>query len=369
MRLAWFRPAPPNGADPLDDSGALVEWLRASHHIDVITSALAHDFVWMQFRQPYDLCVFELDNTPAHQFAWPYLLHYGGVTMLRTLMLKESRGSALAERRQGDDYRAELEFRRDSRLLRAPVLASRLTVVAHESTAQALQEEYAEARVRFAPPGVHGVQGVQKVQDERTSASVTVGVLGATNQGDVIERACQRARDAGVPLTLIDEHPSDVVLREADIVIALRWPMAGEPDTAALAAMAAGRPVIVMETEVTADWPAYDPQTWRARGAAGGPPIAVSVDPRDEEHSLMVAIRDLARDRTLREELGAAAQAWWRAQATVEHAAAAWQGILEEARTLERPPRPADWPAHLTADGTEDARAILRDTGATVDFL
>jgi hypothetical protein len=374
MRLAWFRPAHPNGADPLDDSGALVEALRASHQIDVITAALAHDFVWMHYRHPYDLCVFELDNTPAHQFIWPYLFHYGGVTMLRTLMLNESRASALAERLRGDDYRAEFEFSGDARLLRAPLLASRAVVVAHEVTAAALQEEYPEARVRYAPSavqGVQGVQGVQKVQrvQRATSGVVTIGVLGATNQSDVIQRACQRACDAGAPVTLIDEQPPDVVLREADIVIAVRWPMSGEPETAALAAMAAGTPVVVMETEVTADWPAYDPQTWRPRGTAGGGPIAVSIDPRDEEHSLMVAIRDLARDPTLRQELGAAAQAWWRAHATVEQSAAEWERIIEEARTLEPPRRPAGWPAHLTADGTEKARAILRDTGGTVDFL
>jgi hypothetical protein len=367
MRLAWFRPAHPNGADPLDDSGALVEALRASHQIDVITAALAHDFVWMHYRHPYDLCVFELDNTPAHQFIWPYLFHYGGVTMLRTLMLNESRASALAERLRGDDYRAEFEFSGDARLLRAPLLASRAVVVAHEVTAAALQQDYSEARVRHAPVGVRAHEGATARRHE--GATARVGVLGATNEADVIHNAYRRAREAGAQVTLIDGQPSDVVLREADIVIALRWPMSGEPETAALAAMAAGTPVVVMETEVTADWPAYDPQTWRPRGTAGGGPIAVSIDPRDEEHSLMVAIRDLARDPTLRQELGAAAQAWWRAHATVEQSAAEWERIIEEARTLEPPRRPAGWPAHLTADGTEKARAILRDTGGTVDFL
>jgi hypothetical protein len=159
------------------------------------------------------------------------------------------------------------------------------------------------------------------------------------------------------------------VLRDADLVVAARWPQFGEPQTAALAGMAAGKAVIVMETEVTADWPAYDPQTWRARAPGAGAPIAVSIDPRDEEHSLMVAIRTLARDAELRGALGTAARAWWRAHATPAHAADAWRPILSEALTATPPARPADWPRHFTADGTGEARAILRDMGATVDFL
>ena len=60
--------------------------------------------------------------------------------------------------------------------------------------------------------------------------------------------------------------------------------------------MAAGKAVITIETEATAEWPAIDPQTWRPRGlAVNDAPIAVTVDPRDEEHSLMLAIRRLRR--------------------------------------------------------------------------
>jgi hypothetical protein len=189
-----------------------------------------------------------------------------------------------------------------------------------------------------------------------------VRVASSSNRIDVVERAIDRAREAGADVTL--------TTGDADMVIAMQWPPFGEPQAAALAAMAAGKAVVVMETEATADWPAYDPQTWRARASGGGgAPIVVSIDPRDEEHSLMMTIRDLARDQGLRDGLGAAAQAWWRAHATPAHAAAAWQQVLTDARTLQPPARPPDWPRHLIADGTEDARAILRETGATVDFL
>jgi hypothetical protein len=97
-------------------------------------------------------------------------------------------------------------------------------------------------------------------------------------------------------------------------------------------------------------------------------PIVVTIDPRDEEHSLMLAMRRLASDATLRDRLGRAAHAWWQTHATPAHAAAAWNQILEEAASLAPPARPSDWPKHLGADGTELARAILDEFGLTSDL-
>jgi hypothetical protein len=133
--------------------------------------------------------------------------------------------------------------------------------------------------------------------------------------------------------------------------------------------MAAGKPLVTLETEHAADWPVFDPQTWRARMLATDAPIAVTIDLRDEEHSLMVAVQRLASDDVLRARLSAAAHAWWRAHARVAHAADAWRGILRDAAALEQPPRPRGWPVHLDADGSERARAILAEFGVTVDFL
>ena len=82
----------------------------------------------------------------------------------------------------------------------------------------------------------------------------------------------------------------------------------------------------------------------------------------------MLAMRRLAADRPLREQLGRAAQSWWQAHATPSHAAAAWNHILEEAASLAPPARPPDWPTHLGADGTELARSILHEFGLTSDI-
>ena len=94
------------------------------------------------------------------------------------------------------------------------------------------------------------------------------------------------------------------------MIVSLPWPSTGEAHTSTLAAMAARKAVIVLETTSTAEWPALDPQTWQPRGFSADAPIVVSLDPRDEEHSLVLAIQRLSSDPELRARLGDAAYAW-----------------------------------------------------------
>lgn len=303
MTLAWFRADTPQPARPLDDTAALIEELRSTHDIEVFTAANAHDFVSKDSRAPYDLSVYELDNTPGHAFIWPYLLHGRGVLLLRTLILHDSLAAAL--------------------------LAVRVTVVADRSTTEALQLEHPGARVRFAAIGVHQVQQVQAVPKVQ-GLPVTFGALPGERL-DVIRRALARARQAGAAAELMDGPSPERILQEADVIVSLPWPWFGEAQTPALAAMAAAKPVIVLETPATADWPALDPQTWRPRGPVADAPIAVSIDPRDEEHSLVLAIRRLTTDAALRARLATAGHDWWRTHATPRHAADDWEQILAEA--------------------------------------
>ncbi len=383
MKLAWFRADTPPPASPLDDCGALIAQLRSTHEIEVFTATNAHDFVWKDFRAPYDLSVYELDNTPAHAFIWPYLLHYGGVLQLRTLILHDSRAAALLRVQRTQDYVAEFMFNHgpwpgrppavppaypgDWPMLRVPLLASRVSVVSHPSAATALQQAHPEARIRYAAAGVQGVHEVQKVR-EGEGTPVTFGAI-PTDRRDVLRRAMARARQAGASAELVADASPERLLQDADVIVSLPWPSFGEPQTPALATIAAGKPVIVLESVSAADWPALDPQTWRPRGLTADAPIAISIDPRDEEHSLVLAIRRLSADATLRAQLGDAAHDWWRTHATPGHAAEDWERILAEAALLQPPARPTDWPGHLTADGTEHARKILDEFSVTVDFL
>jgi hypothetical protein len=131
-----------------------------------------------------------------------------------------------------------------------------------------------------------------------------------SGRADVLHRAIARACEAGASAALAPDGPPERVMREADVIVSLPWPVTGEDRTPALAAMAARKPVIVLETTSTAEWPALDPQTWQPRGFSADAPIVVSLDPRDEEHSLVLAIQRLSSDSELRARLADAAYQW-----------------------------------------------------------
>jgi hypothetical protein len=300
VNIAWFRAALPDPATLLDETAPVIAALRVTHHLDVITAAEAHDFVWRHFRAPYDVCVYELGHTPAHRFIRAYLPHYPGVVAPRGL-----------------------------------------------GVAPAIFNSESEDRANSRP-------------EARTNAEFTLGLLDP-GRLDLVERAARRARDAGMAVGVITDEPARV-LRDADLIVATEWPPARGAPTAALLGMAAVKPVVVLEVEATAGWPALDPQTWQPRGWSGASPIVVSIDPRDEEHSLLLAVRRLAADAPLRARLAAAGHAWWREHATIDHAVRAWEQLLADAAATAAPPRHGQ-------DHSDGLRATLAEFGVQVDFL
>jgi glycosyltransferase involved in cell wall biosynthesis len=363
MRIAWFRDTDADTTDPLDSTAAVIDELRATHEIDIVIEASAHDFVWQHIRRPWDLCVFELDNLRAHQFMWGYVPNYPGVVLLHSI---------------------------DVPNLRVAMIASRAAVVGDRELADSLQTRFPDANVRYAPscgPGMsapHDTEGNQHVASgadaslarrsrEAAEAAgprpVRFAVFDERPRGrTLIDRAFQRARHAGVSFEIIEPDASARVLSRCDVVIAPGWPPFHARSTALLAAMAAGKSVVTTETGAMAEWSAIDPQTWRPRDLlVNEPPIAITIDPRDEEHSLMLAIRRLSADAPLRDQLGRAARAWWETHATPQRAATAWLAILQEALTLAPPSRPPDWSQQFREDGTDLAREILDEFGVRSD--
>jgi hypothetical protein len=383
MRVAWFRPHNTRSVD-LD---AVIDGLRETHDIWMIGAPAAHDFVWQAAQGAFDLCVYEIDDTAAHQYIWAYLLHYPGVLVLRTVSLHEGRARALVHQHRDGDRDAEMAFadgagRTDPpwpivrgawSTWRVPVLASRTTVVADDALAASIERACPGAHVARVPAGVSdprrgGATAGLKARSHDVDAPLRVLVCGDGTPG-AVERAAARAGQAGarVELSRVDIVDASAVL-DADVIVATRWPSLGRPLLAALTGAAAGKAVVVAETESTAGWPALDPQTWQPRAIATGiappaTPMAISIDPRDEEHSLVLALTRLAADGTLRSSLGDAARAWWAEHATVAHAVSAWRALLAEAAALPVPPRPPGWPTHLDADGGGLARQILEEFG------
>lgn len=342
MTVGWLRPAPASPPDPLDDTASLIDELRTTHRIEIIDESRAHDLVWRHARQPFDRLVHELADSRAHAFVSAYAVHFPGILLLRAFGARHARA----------------------------IRAARLVVVGDAALADSLSESYQPTRFVHAPIGVPASTSRDSepaAATSSTASSITCALLGTTRRG-VLERAVARARAAGAGIEILTGR-SDDLLRRADIIAALSWPPPAGPPVAALAAIAAGKPTIVLETLVTAGWPAFDPQTWLPRGSpvagqtvGSADPICVSLDPRDEEHSLVLALRRLAADPALRAQLGQAARTWWRGHATIAHAAAAWRCILSE------PDLPIS-SAAASADGSEHARSVLAEFGVTVDFL
>jgi hypothetical protein len=365
MRVAWFRPSPDIPISRLDDVASLIVALQARIEVEVVTEAHVDDFEQAHLSRPFDLCVYEVDDSQSHQFIWSYLWRFPGVLLLGGSSLHNSRADYLERAQQYEQYIQEFRFnhgraphastehvrrlpRGDWPMLRAPLIGSRLVAVRDAALAAALQDEYHDGRVRHLPIGVAPDPLEAAPTSEPPSAgTVTFGAIGDTRT-DVIRRAFQRARDTGTRAALALAGAADPALPACDVLLALACPRPEHAVVPALAGMAVGKPVVVLETAITADWPVLNPQTWQPRGlGSGAAPIAVSIDVLDQEHSLMVAMRRLAADAELRAQLATAAQTWWRIHATLDRAVDAWLLTLEEAMTVAPLPYPTNWPRHL----------------------
>src|ERR1044072_7754874 len=113
MRLAWFSPIPPVRSGVAVYSAELVAALRSEHRIDVFVdepvaaaparrpepARSAHEFVWRQRQAPYDLTVYQLGNSSHHDYLWPYLFRYPGLTVLNDDHLHNARAAQLLRSR------------------------------------------------------------------------------------------------------------------------------------------------------------------------------------------------------------------------------------------------------------------------------
>jgi hypothetical protein len=95
---------------------------------------------------------------------------------------------------------------------------------------------------------------------------------------------------------------------------------------------------VFIDTGAMADVPALDPRSWRP--ADRRPPIGVALDILDEDHSLRLALYRLAIDRALREQLGRAAQSYWRRHHTLDRMTADMTMAIERAMVADEPSRP-----------------------------
>ena len=343
MKLAWFTPLPPVHSGIALYSAELLPWLKRTHAVDTFVDTFpprpregatdvfsAHDFIWKWTRDPYDLIVYHLGNSPCHDYMWPYLVRYPGLVVLHDGQLHHARGRYLLQDWRADDYRAEFRFNHPDAnpdiaelgvagllgsltyfwpMRRIVVAASRVLLVHNSWLAAEIREELPDARVEVVEMGVpdlvaepnaratvrarHGVPpdavvfaAFGKVTPEKRVSQALQAIAALADLdtpvqvllcGEPVDHydACADAQCLGmsdrVTITgyIDDRHMPDYIAA-ADVCLCLRWPSTRETSASWLRCLAAGRPTIVTDLAQLADVPALDPRDWGIAGYVGG---------------------------------------------------------------------------------------------------
>jgi glycosyltransferase involved in cell wall biosynthesis len=393
-------------------------------------SASAHEFIWRHAQRPYDLTVYQLGNSSHHDYLWPYLFRFPGLAVLHDVHLHHARAANLLRERRAPHYRAEFAGNEphanpdaaelavagfDSRLLyewpfiRLVVLASRMTAVHSPLMLEHLRSGYPQAQIEHVRLG-HGTLVIEDEAPARAArararfgipdTAIVFGCFGGLTPDkripqilsafaallpyapqarlllagssvahyDIAADVLQRGLTDRVLMTGYLESDDELTdcIAACDVTLNLRWPTARETSGPWLRCLAAGRASITIDLAHTADAPSIDPRTWRRQGATDEAPVSVALDILDEDHSLRIAMRRLAADRSLRDALGAAAREYW----TARHSPAI---MVEDYRRVLRlaadapVPEPA-LPAHLRNDASGLLTRLLGNVGVAVPW-
>ena len=313
-------------------SAELVPALAGEHAIDVYADSNAYDFVWRHRQTRYDVIVYQMGNSSHHDYIWPYLFRYPGLTVLHDAHLHHARAATLLRTNRLRDYRAEFAANhRDASpdlaelavagfdnhlyyswpMTRLVVEASKMIAVHTPALAASLRDEHPAARIepiRLA----HGQSiPVDRVRAARArvrqchgipDASILFGVFGGLTPEKRIPQildalaavlpyargarlllagasaqhfdAAAAVRDRGLQqhVTMPGYLPDDEVtdyLAACDVSINLRWPTAREVSGPWLRAIAVGLPTMTTDLAHLADVPSLDPRTWALRPGSG----------------------------------------------------------------------------------------------------
>lgn len=426
VKVAWFSPMPPSRSGIAGYSAELVPALRQrGHAIDVFDDGVAHDFVWKQRREPYQLTVFQLGNAACHDFMWAYLFRYPGIVVLHDAQLHQARALYLTKRwlPRRRDYLAEFHANHPEAppdvgelvaaglggnvffhwpMVRLVIERARVTVVHNQRLADTLREQHAGAAIQAVEMGVpepvadssaaHAVRRSHGIPDTAVVLAAFGGITPEKRIGHIIRAlSAIAARHPQLHLLLVGNpaghydaqedartwgiadrvHLAGFVadadlpayLRAADICACLRWPTNRETSASWLRCLAAARATIITDLVHLADVPMLDPRGWRAVDVhhPSRDPVAVGIDLLDEEHSLQLALERLAADGGLRDQLGRTGRAWWTTRHRLEMMVDGYDRLLAGA-TETAIPRPA-LPAHLTDDGSATLHEIVQNLG------
>jgi glycosyltransferase involved in cell wall biosynthesis len=315
----------------------------------------AHDFVWRHARAPYDLPIYQVGNSWAHGFVWPYLFQYPGLVVLHDARLHHARADVLLRRQRTHDYRREFAYNHPDipadaaelavrgfdgayyyhwPMRRAVVDAARLVATHARGAVKLLRDGHPGRAFEYIALG-HGVASIDASAARRAfrarlgipHEALVFGVLGnATPEKRIaqIVRAFAAARqwapdarllvagqlDSLVPLDdmmdglgiravthvtgRLDDAEFDQAVVACDVGLNLRWPTAREVSGPWLRMLSAGLPTIIVDAVHHSHLPTLDPRTWQRHTPTP------SLDPKAEALAIAVGIDILDEEHSLR---------------------------------------------------------------------
>jgi glycosyltransferase involved in cell wall biosynthesis len=378
-RLAFMSPWPPQPSGIATCAADLVPRLAASGHgVDVLVDEAlvpvprgpdgpplpgqirvlsAHEFVWRQHRGQYDLPIYQIGNSWAHGYVWPYLYRWPGLTVMHDARIHHARANALMSRQRAADYRAEFAYNAPAvspdaaelaiagfdgayyyhwPMRRSVIEASRMVVSHSLGMTHRLQRRYPDHAIDFVPLGHGRERSAAELSSARQQfrhahgiplGALVFGVLGtaATEKriAPIIRAfagARQWANDARLlfagtvdPLLPLDDlldsfgvrgvthlvgrvndEGFDQAVAACDVGLNLRWPTAREMSGPWLRMLAAGLPTVIVDSVHHTDIITLDPRTWRCHE-----PLH-TLEPNPELQAVAVAIDILDEDHSLR---------------------------------------------------------------------
>ncbi len=378
-RLAFMSPWPPQPSGIATCAADLVPRLAASGHgVDVLVDEAlvpvqrgpdgppvpgqvrvlsAHEFVWRQQRGHYDLPIYQVGNSWAHGYVWPYLFRWPGLAVMHDARIHHARANALMTRRRAEDYRAEFAYNAPDvspdaaelaiagfdgayyyhwPMRRAVMNASRMVACHSRGMVNRLQEQFPGYAIDYVPLGHGQARSAAELADARgrfrsahqiPADALVFGILGtAATEKRVapIIRAFAAARqwatdarllfagsiDPLLPLDdlldtfgvrevthlagRLDDAGFDEAVAACDVGLNLRWPTAREMSGPWLRMLAAGLPTVVVDAAHHTDILTLDPRTWRCHE-----PLQ-TLEPNPEQQAVAIAIDILDEDHSLR---------------------------------------------------------------------
>ena len=338
-RIAWFTPLSSSPPSLPCHRTALLARLQDRYTVDRFIGTAperarnlpprtfnAYDFVWKQIRNPYDLTVYDIADSPRYDFVWPYLVRYPGLVVLHDDRLHRSRARILVAQGRDEAYHAEFHYDHPEaspdipelgieRLLgatselwpmrRVVIESSRLVAATNPWMAETLKAEASHDRIEVIEPGAPKVdpspETRERIRSRHGMAGGTVvfamlGPLTPECRADQVWSALALLRHDVPPLHLLiygeadDSHRrmtrqlditervtwvgsseatalSDV-LSAADVCVCLEWPSDRRAMMGLVESLAAAKPSLVTDLADRVDIPSLDPRDWHLRSLA-----------------------------------------------------------------------------------------------------